>query len=276
MADTEYTREVRLLNACKGAAEWLEGWASAEPYLSILRSAISEFESAALPSASLGEQREAVIAAHNALEVLLDWDRSRDFIVPYKVRDPIHVAMKQLRSVLAASPASKGAGGLDTAGVRKAPVVRWEICRHCGHDMKDPCHHNANPNAAKNCHWNQERTRVLGTGLVDNRPAGPLGTSPDQQNGCKRCHGDGSLFNHPSMIEPTRECLDCKGTGFASPDQQKGGAGGAIPAAFSTAQVRAMADEAGVTGTVQALMRFAVAAAGLSADQQEQSRGGEG
>jgi hypothetical protein len=37
--------------------------------------------------------------------------------------------------------------------------------------------------------------------------------------------------------------------------------GVAIPAAFSTAQVRAMAEECGVSGTVPALYRFAVAAA---------------
>lgn len=47
---------------------------------------------------------------------------------------------------------------------------KWEICQHCGHDVKDPCHQNTNPNAAANCHWNRERTRVLGTGLVNNRP----------------------------------------------------------------------------------------------------------
>jgi hypothetical protein len=30
---------VRLVAACNGAIEWLEGWASAEPYLTILREA---------------------------------------------------------------------------------------------------------------------------------------------------------------------------------------------------------------------------------------------
>jgi hypothetical protein len=30
-----------LLAACEAAAEWLEGWASAEPYLSLLRAAIA-------------------------------------------------------------------------------------------------------------------------------------------------------------------------------------------------------------------------------------------
>lgn len=34
--------------------------------------------------------------------------------------------------------------------------------------------------------------------------------------GCQRCGGDGSLPNHPSLIEPTRECPDCKGTGYAT------------------------------------------------------------
>jgi hypothetical protein len=46
------------------------------------------------------EERLAVVAAHNALELLLEWDKSRDFIVPYRVRDPIHAALKQLRAVL--------------------------------------------------------------------------------------------------------------------------------------------------------------------------------
>ncbi len=63
------------------------------------------------------------------------------------------------------------------AASQPAPVeknVRWELCKHCGHDMKDPCHKNDNPNLAANCHWNQEHTRVLGTGLVNNRPPAPV------------------------------------------------------------------------------------------------------
>lgn len=47
------------------------------------------------------EERLAVVAAHNAMELLLEWDRQRNFIVPYKVRDPINAALKQLRTVLA-------------------------------------------------------------------------------------------------------------------------------------------------------------------------------
>jgi hypothetical protein len=46
------------------------------------------------------EERLAAVAAHNALELLLEWDKSRNFIVPYRVRDPIHAAMNQLRAVL--------------------------------------------------------------------------------------------------------------------------------------------------------------------------------
>lgn len=39
-----------LLQACKGAAEWLSGWASAEPYLSRLESAIAKAEASPAPS----------------------------------------------------------------------------------------------------------------------------------------------------------------------------------------------------------------------------------
>jgi hypothetical protein len=36
----------RLLAGCKAAEEWLSGWASAEPYLATLRSAIQQAEGA--------------------------------------------------------------------------------------------------------------------------------------------------------------------------------------------------------------------------------------
>lgn len=39
-----------LLQACKGAAEWLSGWASAEPYLSRLKAAITKAEASPAPS----------------------------------------------------------------------------------------------------------------------------------------------------------------------------------------------------------------------------------
>jgi predicted xylose isomerase-like sugar epimerase len=46
-------------------------------------------------------------------------------------------------------------------------------------------------------------------------------------------------------------------------ERAHGIAGVAIPAAFSTAKVRAMAEECGVSGTIAALYKFAVAAAAL-------------
>jgi hypothetical protein len=45
--------------------------------------------------------------------------------------------------------------------------------------------------------------------------------------------------------------------------------GVALPAAFSTAQVRAMAEECGVTGTIAALYKFAVAAVALGVGEKE-------
>ena len=41
------TINAELLDACKGAVRWLEGWASAEPYLSILNEAIAKAEGTA-------------------------------------------------------------------------------------------------------------------------------------------------------------------------------------------------------------------------------------
>jgi hypothetical protein len=46
-----------LLNACKRAAEWLSGWASAEPYLTELQEAIAKAESAAPVVSVIGEDR---------------------------------------------------------------------------------------------------------------------------------------------------------------------------------------------------------------------------
>lgn len=36
-----------------------------------------------------------------ALDGLIKWDSGRDFIVPYRVRDPIHAAAKAIRTELA-------------------------------------------------------------------------------------------------------------------------------------------------------------------------------
>lgn len=63
--------------------------------------------------ADLDQHREAVIAAHNAIERLLEWDKARDFIVPYKVRDPINEAMRQLRAAIADGVAPSGDVGRD-------------------------------------------------------------------------------------------------------------------------------------------------------------------
>lgn len=38
--------------------------------------------------------RAALAAAHGAIEGLLAWDKRRNFPVPYKVRDPLHAALK--------------------------------------------------------------------------------------------------------------------------------------------------------------------------------------
>lgn len=51
------------------------------------------------------EARSAVVTLHNALEILLEWDKSRDFIMPYRIREVIQAALQKARSVLAA-PAS--------------------------------------------------------------------------------------------------------------------------------------------------------------------------
>lgn len=65
------------------------------------------------------EERKAIVAAHNALELMLEWDRKRDFIVPYKVRDPINAALKQLREVIA----TPGVPASDEA--QQAARYRW-------------------------------------------------------------------------------------------------------------------------------------------------------
>ena len=51
---------------------------------------------------------------------------------------------------------------------------KYEICRHCGHDMKNPCHHHSNPNVAANCHWNQPHSRKTRMEAVPLEPAWKL------------------------------------------------------------------------------------------------------
>lgn len=61
--------------------------------------------------------RAAMQMALEALEGAVAWDKSRNFIVPYKVRDPIHAAIAALRASLAL-PAEDGRTGLD-------PEIGW-------------------------------------------------------------------------------------------------------------------------------------------------------
>jgi hypothetical protein len=73
------------------------------------------------------------------------------------------------------------------------------------------------------------------------------------------CPNNGKVV--PSLLTTcvTYRCRICGDTWMVAAPVS----GVALPAAFSTAQVRAMAEECGVTGTIAALYKFAVAAVAL-------------
>lgn len=64
------------------------------------------------------QMREALTLAYNAMKGAIHWDKQRNFIVPYKVRDPIHDAMKKVEQALNHTP--------DTSHVNETPKIEHD------------------------------------------------------------------------------------------------------------------------------------------------------
>jgi hypothetical protein len=174
MADTEYTRErLRALMAQAAAAPGtaveipsdlvaaISGEIAAQCRQEIIairkrECLLSRDWIAALPSASLGEQREPALA--DAARVLAEFAKTAPGRLPSRVQEAI--------AVVAASPASKSAGGGGASGDTRKP---WEKTSWtCARARVDHEGMHCPPDKCADC---------------PNRTAGQLGTSPDQQKG---------------------------------------------------------------------------------------------
>ncbi len=65
--------------------------------------------------------------ALDALDGLVKWDSRRDFIVPYRVRDPIHDAAKSIRAHLAILEDKASIGADRAAQPQGEPVARLSV-----------------------------------------------------------------------------------------------------------------------------------------------------
>jgi hypothetical protein len=159
MADTEYTREREAFelwyvgHTFDTTPPEIERNAQGDYILMGTRLAWQAWHAgwlalAALPSASLGEQREPALA--DAARVLAEFAKTAPGRLPSRVQEAI--------AVVAASPASKSAGG--------GASSRYYACPYC--DQREGYAHG-------------EWCRAAGT--MVKRPSGQLGTSPDQQKG---------------------------------------------------------------------------------------------
>jgi len=86
---------------------FLEGLVREDTYRCIVDTAF-EIASRAAPPAPAVEavtddrsMRLALIETHNAIEELMAWDARRNYLIPYKVRDPLRTALASIRAALA-------------------------------------------------------------------------------------------------------------------------------------------------------------------------------
>lgn len=77
--------KAELLEACRAAEDWLSGWASADPYIGIIRAAIAKAHPAGLGK-GLSDPEELSLSARSALEAV---DRLRSIKRSGSYRDSI-------------------------------------------------------------------------------------------------------------------------------------------------------------------------------------------